>query len=204
MPQQGNPGFEPFPESASWHHLGARAGYEVAFFRKGPDGQIIDGTTAAYEDEAWIVSYRLVVGDDWVSRETTVTSKSRFGQRETDIRLDDGGQWWVDGNARPDLSGCRDIDLESSAVTNTLPVHRLALPARAGRAAEAPARAPAVYVRAIDLTVERLDQRYLRLPDDGENRLYQYESPAFDFHALLTFDSSGLVLDYPGIARRHT
>ena len=35
---------------------------------------------------------------------------------------------------------------------------------------------------------------------DGE--VYDYESPAFDFRCQLTYDESGLVLSYPGIAVR--
>ena len=50
--------------------------------------------------------------------------------------------------------------------------------------------------------MERLEQRYLRLDDDGDHRRYHYTSPAFDFECELVYDASGLVLDYPGIAVR--
>jgi uncharacterized protein len=53
-------------------------------------------------------------------------------------------------------------------------------------------------VRAVDLTVERLEQTYVRLPDQG----YDYVAPVFDFACRLVYDESGLVLDYPGIAVR--
>ena len=46
--------------------------------------------------------------------------------------------------------------------------------------------------------VERLEQRYLRLDDDGERRRYHYTSPRFGFECELGYDASGLVLDYPG------
>jgi hypothetical protein len=62
--------------------------------------------------------------------------------------------------------------------------------------------APAAYVRALDLSVERLEQTYARVPDDDGRQAYDYESPAFDFSCRLTYDESGLVLDYPGIAVR--
>ena len=64
------------------------------------------------------------------------------------------------------------------------------------------ADAPAVYVRALGLRVERLEQRYLTPADDGERSRYDYESPAFDARAELVWDEFGLVLDYPGIAVR--
>jgi hypothetical protein len=35
------------------------------------------------------------------------------------------------------------------------------------------------------------------MEDDGARHRYDYTSPAFDFSALLVYDESGLVLDYP-------
>ena len=52
------------------------------------------------------------------------------------------------GRAEPELDGCFDVDLEASACTNTLPIHRLA-----GLGIGEEAAAPAVYVRATDLAV---------------------------------------------------
>jgi hypothetical protein len=71
---------------------------------------------------------------------------------------DGAGHWLVDGEVAPYLDGCLDMDLESPALTNALPVHRLALPV-GGRAT-----APATYVHALDLAVERLEQAYTRIP----------------------------------------
>jgi uncharacterized protein len=106
------------------------------------------------------------------------------------------GQWLVDGVPASHLDGCLDVDLESSALTNALPVRRL------GLAPGACAAAPAAYVRAIGLPVERLEQTYLRAPDDAARQRYDYAAPAFGFACRLTYDESGLVLDYPGIAVR--
>jgi hypothetical protein len=57
-------------------------------------------------------------------------------------------------------------------------------------------------VRAADLTVERLDQDYARIADEGCCQRYDYAAPAFGFTCRLRYDESGLVLDYPGIAVR--
>ena len=76
------------------------------------------------------------------------------------MQADGEGTWTVGGEPAPHLDGCLDVDLEASVVTNALPVHRLKL--LPGSAAST----PAAYVRAPDLTVERLEQRYERL-DDG-------------------------------------
>jgi hypothetical protein len=54
-----------------------------------------------------------------------------------------------------------------------------------------------VYVQAIDLTVRRLDQTYRRL--DAERFHYTSEG---GFEAVLRYDDSRLIIDYPGIAVR--
>jgi hypothetical protein len=89
-----------------------------------------------------------------------------------------------------------DVDLESSAMTNALPVHRMNL--RIGETADA----PAAYVRALGLTAERLEQVYLRIADQDARQRYEYTAPAFGFTSHLRYDDSGLVVDYPGIAIR--
>jgi len=91
------------------------------------------------------------------------------------------------------LDGLVDVDLEASACTNTLPVHRLDMPPGEVVAA------PAAYVRALDLSVSRLEQTYRPL---GNGR-YAYTSEGGSFTAELTYDDAGLIVDYPGIAVRH-
>ena len=64
------------------------------------------------------------------------------------------------------------------------------------------ADAPAAWVRALDLRVERLEQRYARLEDDAEHSRYDYAAPDLEFTAVLVYDEFGFVLEYPGIAVR--
>ncbi len=66
----------------------------------------------------------------------------------------------------------------------------------------ATAQAPAVYVRAVDLSVERLEQQYTRASDQDWHQRYDYTAPAFDLSCQLVYDEAGLVLAYPGIAVR--
>ena len=54
----------------------------------------------------------------------------------------------------------------------------------------------------MNLDVERLEQRYLRIDDGTAHQRYQYTAPAFDFRCELVYDRAGLVLEYPGIATR--
>jgi hypothetical protein len=71
-----------------------------------------------------------------------------------------------------------------------------------GLALGARAAAPAAYVRAVGLAVERLEQTYARAPDEAAGQSYDYAAPVFDFACRIAYDESGLALDYPGIAVR--
>jgi uncharacterized protein len=185
------------PATAAWRHFDARVGFEVLFLQGDVSGYRFEGHSTAVEDgEAWGIRYALTVDADWVTRSASIAGRSALGVREVRLEGVGTGRWRVDGEPAPGLDGCLEVDLEASAFTNALPVHRLGL--GVGERADA----PAAYVRAVDLRVERLEQSYVRLPDTGENSHYDYVSPAFDFRAELVYDRFGLVLDYPGIAVR--
>jgi hypothetical protein len=185
------------PEFAAWRHRDARDGFEVVFLRGADGGYHLEGHTAAVEDgEAWAVRYRITLDGAWRTRAARVSGRSASGHHELAVEADGGGGWRVNGAEATYLDGCLDVDLESSACTNAFPVHRLGL--KVGEGADA----PAAYVRALDLSVERLEQRYVRMEDQGGGERYDYTSPAFDFRCELVYDRSGLVVDYPGIAVR--
>jgi uncharacterized protein len=185
------------PVTAAWRHLKARDGFEVVFLRSAGDRYELEGWVSAVEEgEAWAVRYRLTLESNWATRSAHVFGRSALGEHDLRLESDSAGSWRIDGKPLDHVRGCLDVDLEASACTNALPVRRLGL--EVGQAADA----PAVYLRAPDLGVERLEQRYARLPDaDGQSR-YDYVSPSFDFRAVLVYDEHGLVLDYPGIAVR--
>jgi hypothetical protein len=183
--------------AAAWRHHDARDGFEVVFVRTEPQGLGLEGQTAAVEaGEAWTVSYSILVDASWTTQRVHVAGRSAAGRRELTLERDRAGAWLIDGGAAPQLEGCLDVDLESSAVTNALPVHRLGL--SIGESAEA----PAAYVRASDLAVERLEQSYVRMEDDAGRQRYAYAAPRFGYSGELVYDAYGLVFDYPGLATR--
>jgi uncharacterized protein len=189
--------FDEPPPFAVWRHVDAREGFEVVFFRSVDDGLRIEGdTTGLEEGEAWSVRYEISLGPDWQTRSARVVSVSGHGTREVELETDGDGRWRVNGSEAPELEGCRDVDLESSSFTNAFPVHRLAL------AVGDEAEAPAAWVRELDVSIERLEQHYRRLDDDGAHQRYDYYSPRDDFRSELVYDEAGLVIDYPGIAVR--
>ncbi len=159
-----------------------------------PRGHRLAGhTTAVDGGTSWSVGYVVDVDDEWRTLRAEVSVLAVGGTRRTRLERRPDDTWLVEGSRAPWLDGCVDVDLESSAVTNTLPVHRLPLPR--GRTADV----PAAFVRADDLRVERLEQTYARLDRAGE---VAYTSSTFDVACTLTYDDAGLVLDYPGIAAR--
>lgn len=189
--------FAPVPATAAWQHRGARAGFEVAYFDSLGEGCRVAGWTTAIEDGGtWAVEYVIDLDGTGATRSAGIRGRSVAGFTSALLEADGAGRWVVDGVPAPHLDGCLDVDLESSALTNALPVRRM------GLAPGARAAAPAAYVRAVGLGVERLEQTYLRVPDKAAHQRYDYAAPAFDFACRLTYDESGLVLDYPGIAVR--
>jgi hypothetical protein len=179
----------PLPAFAAWRFVGAVDGFEVVYF--GP--RLLRGCTSAVEGgRPYAVRYESTLDEHWRTREAHVSSDTVDGHRSTVLAADGRGHWTVDGVEAPQLDGLLDVDLEASACTNTLPIHRLALPD--GEAV----RASAVYVRALDLSVTRLDQTYRR----AARRTFDYSAEGGAFEAVLTYDDAGLIVDYPGIAVR--
>jgi uncharacterized protein len=189
--------FAPAPATAAWQHRDARTGFEAAFFQLLGAGYRIAGWTTAVEDgQTWAVGYVIDLDGTGATRSARIRGRSAAGSSSALLEADGAGRWLVNGVPAPYLDGCLDVDLESSALTNALPVRRM------GLAPGARAAAPAAYVRAIGLAVERLEQIYLRAPDEAGCQCYDYAAPVFGFACRLTYDESGLVLDYPGIAVR--
>ena len=190
--------FEPLPREAAWRHHPLREGFEAVQVERRHGGHRFTGCTTAVEaGRCWAVQYEIDLAQDWTTRRAEITERSTGRAARTVIAADGQGRWWIDGDPAEHLGGCLDIDLESSALTNTMPVHRLTFTARQV------ASCPAAYVRAPGLAVQRLEQTYRRFPDADNGPSFDYTAPLFDFTAVLSYDRAGLVLEYPGIATRN-
>jgi hypothetical protein len=187
--------FRDVPASAAWRHRDAREGFESLFFQADRSGYRFEGHSVAAEaSQVWAVHYVISLDERWITRSARIVGWSEKGEHELSIEGDGTGRWRVDGSAVRELDGCLDVDLESSVCTNTIAVRRLTL--AVGQSA------PAAYVRAVDLQVERIEQRYTRLEDEDGHQRYAYSSTTFGFEACLVYDDAGLILEYPGIASR--
>jgi len=156
-------------------------------------GVLADGLIIGCDDDGqpFRAHYRVRCDAAWRVREVTVDPLD--GRAPLHLRADGDGAWTDGaGTALHALAGCIDIDLSISPFTNTLPIRRLVF-------AEAEARVLTMaYIRAPELTVVPMRQRYTRL----DAARYRYESVDSDFTAELPLDERGLVLDYPGLFRR--
>jgi hypothetical protein len=185
------------PRSAAWRHVDPRCGFEVVIFRAMPSGVRVEGRMVAVEHGIPMsVDFSIDLDEQSRTRAARVSELSSDGRRNVHLKADGAGRWWVDGAEAHDLDGCFDVDLGASAFTNALPIRRL------GIDVDGLVPAPAAYVRAPGLAVERLEQTYRKLPGLNGLSRYAYSAPAFQFTATLVYDRNDLVLDYPGIATR--
>jgi hypothetical protein len=94
------------------------------------------------------------------------------------------------------LTGALDCDLGLSPVTNLMPILRNEL-----HAGGDPIELTAAWVSVPDLSVRADGQRYASI-GTASDRVVRYEAGDGTFTADITVDVDGLVIDYPGIARR--
>jgi hypothetical protein len=93
-------------------------------------------------------------------------------------------------------TGALDCDLGRSPLTNSMTVLRHNL-----LAGGSPVDFVVAWVSVPDLSVYASKQRYTFLRHEGERRIIRFEDDS-GFTADIIFDNDGLVLDYPGLARR--
>lgn len=161
------------------------------------DGRRIHGAEVAFDDDAmWGVRFDLDVDDSWttLSMDTEVVRDGRASR----LLLERGpdGIWRVDGSPAPDLDGCTDVDITSTPFTNTLPIRRLDLSVGDTRVIKA------AWLEVPELTVRPMDQRYTRLPPEGVDDRYVYQSLPDGSTYELVVDPDGVVIDYERIAVR--
>ncbi len=174
----------------AWEWLD-RPGLEVLDLAIGTDGVCAEGVVVTeLEGAALRLRYRVECDPGWRFRAAEVKLGDGDARRACVLTCAPGGEWSVDGTARPDLSGCADIDIMATPFTNTLPIRRLD-PQGAVALCVAHLRLPGLDVRAVG-------QEYLPL---GPGR-FRYRNLDTGFTAELEVDAQGLVTRYGGNWRR--
>lgn len=104
-----------------------------------------------------------------------------------DISVDSDCRWQLNKEQCAGVTGCVDLDLNFSPVTNTLPIRRLNL--AVGKAA----KVRAAWLSFPSFKLEPLEQVYTRV----KMSKYLYQSGDGRFGAELEVDKAGLVIHYP-------
>ncbi len=171
-----------------WKRIDQPASERATLAKLGDGWQLVGMVTG--RDQAageYVLRYDVRVDDAWVTRSADV--EGTLGEKPVQIRLthdQSTGIWMRNGVAVPELEGCVDVDLGFTPATNTLPIRRLALEVGAA------ATVYAAWLRFPDLTMEVLEQRYIREEPYG----YHYESGGGHFQADLEVNALGLVTRY--------
>lgn len=128
------------------------------------------------------IDYVVEARPDWSTRSARVEIPAVATLFEVEVSPD--GRWVIDGDHRPDLDGCVDIDLGWTPATNTLPIRRLSF--RSG----IPASTRVGWLKWSELVFMPAEQSYTK-HDEGR---WTYSSG--EFSAELVVDERGVVIDY--------
>jgi uncharacterized protein len=174
-------------------------GFEHLALRQEAGAVRADSLIIAVDDDGHPFRARYVVECDggWAVRRARIEVLEEPG-RVMEIRADGRGRWTDAETGSPlPLDGCIDIDIYPSPFTNTLPIRRLA-EAAAGQVLTI----HVAWVLLPALTIQAKPQEYTLLERGGRGARWRFRAPDSAFTAELDVDHNGLVLDYPGIARR--
>ena len=161
--------------------------------------------------EAYSASYSLATDEAGVVQRLTVRTIRSQGEQYVSLTRSEEGIWLVDrvdqgvGTVRTHFGGALDVDLAFCTLFNALPVRRLDLhraPAQQDLTQHDLTRyddLPMAFVSLPGLEVSCVKQTY-RTVAVGETTVVSFASELFE--AELTVDADGLVLEYPGLARR--
>ena len=165
-------------------------GHELCSLFSEDSGWLLLGTVLfAHEQQPCQLHYRIACDAAWHTQSAHV--QGSLGHKFIDIHIksDMARNWWLNDVEQPQVAGSTDIDLNFSPSTNLLPIRRLNL------AVGEDADVKAAWLRFPSFQLEQLPQKYHRLSEDT----YRYESADGQFVAELKVNSSGFVIDYPGI-----
>jgi uncharacterized protein len=167
------------------------------------------GVAVASEPVPYRLDYVLDARRGYVTDRLRAATRGDGWRRQIELRRAASGSWSIAGHEGGDarlppaggdatpLTSALDCDLGFSPVTNSLPVLRSGLLRGGG-----PLTFTMAWISVPDLGVVADEQRYTFVRAEGEQCVIRYEAGDGSFTSEITFDGDGIVLDYPGIARR--
>ena len=167
------------------------------------------GVAVGSEPCPYRLDYQLTTSQRYVTAELVVRTAGPNWRRRLVLERAASGVWACTTEATGDLdrpapggdlgplTGALDCDLGLSPLTNSMPVLRHRLIEGGG-----PVDFLMAWVSVPDLAVYPSRQRYTFVRREAKARIVRFETLDSDFVADIAFDEQGVVLDYPGIARR--
>ena len=170
-----------------WHRLDT-PGHESARVFQTKSCWTLTGTAVfAHNAKPCRLNYLLKCDSEWHTLSAKITGWVGNETIGVNIAVDSDHHWQLNRKPCPYVTGCVDLDLNFSPLSNTLPIRRLNL--AVGR--EANVRA--AWLSFPSFKLEPLDQVYRRV----KRSRYRYESLKPKFGAELEVDELGLVTNYP-------
>ena len=189
-------------------------GMEDAEIEIGADGLAATSTALGTIPLAYRLDLELRVDADWITRRLALTASGDGWARRLVVERD--GSWTgaiadhgvvppaVVATAPPDAvdpgdipRDVLDVDVQYSPLTNLMPIRRLGLDRRGATGSFVMA-----WISVPSLAITLDDQRYTLLGVDDGDHCARFENGDGFFIAVIRCDADGIVLDYPGIARR--
>lgn len=184
-------------------------GVEFAEIGLAAERMSAEGVAIGVEPIPYRLDYALETGPGFVTSRLRVASRGDGWRRTLDLRRRTDGDWSVEADAEggvdlpppggdhTPLTGLLDCDLGLSPVTNLMPVLRHDLLSGGG-----PVELTTAWVSVPDLSVQADGQRYAFVRTDRDSRVIRFEATDGTFAAEVTVDLNGIVIEFPGIARR--
>jgi hypothetical protein len=194
----------PRPRSVAWFKDDP-LGMEFAEIGLSADRLRAGGTAIGTLPAPYRLEYELETASEFVTTRLRVVSRGDGWRRTLELTRTEAGFWDIEADQEGDaglrppggdaarLVDARDCDLGLSPLTNLMPILRHGLSDGGGTV-----ELTAAWVAVPALTVAPDGQRYTHLSE----RLIRYEALDGSFAADITVDQDGIVVDYPGLARR--
>jgi uncharacterized protein len=184
-------------------------GVEFAEIQLAPDRLRAEGVAIGTRPVPYRLDYAVETAVEFVTSRLRVSSRGDGWRRTLELRRSEAGVWNLDPDEAGDVdlppgggdpasfADALDCDLGLSPVTNLMPILRHDLLAGAG-----PVELITAWVSVPDLSVRPDGQRYSYVGGGPDHHVLRYEATDGSFAADITVDRDGIVVDYPGVARR--
>lgn len=159
-------------------------GLELMTLSRSRSGLSVRSTLIHAGEESYGLRYRWELDPSWRTR-TLRLERTDAVEKPLVIERTGDTDWRVDGEARPDLAGCHEVDMSATPFCNGLAIRRMK---------EADGELLALFVDAPALTCQPSRQRYEPLGP----RTWRYVDKGVSdgFTARLDLDKEGLVAKY--------